>query len=330
MPKMTKDDDPEAYIEAFERHALMTGLDKRFWASQLGALVVGKAQAAYQALSRDDALDYEHMKEAILYRLEINPEHYRCQFQAKKGPEAKQPRVLLQLLQDLLDKWKIQNQEGWLGEIEASKGSADETDGVDLSDLTSSLLFREAQEEDPEIGALREQAQDYRCLNAMAVFDAFPMPHVAELIERIGDARYISTLDLAKGYWQIPVAKRSRLKTAFGTPWGLYEFVRMPFGLHGAATMFQRLMDQILAGHAEYAAAYIHDIIIYTRTWEQHKSTLWAILTELRRTGLTANPQKCALAQKETKYLGFLVGRCMIKPLTDKVETIRNFTVPQD
>ncbi|KYO28237.1 hypothetical protein Y1Q_0005904 [Alligator mississippiensis] len=73
MPKMTKDDDPEVYIEAFEWHALMTRLDKRYWASQLGALVVGKAQAAYRVLSRDDAQDYEHVKEAILYRLEIKP-----------------------------------------------------------------------------------------------------------------------------------------------------------------------------------------------------------------------------------------------------------------
>ncbi|KYO26123.1 hypothetical protein Y1Q_0003871 [Alligator mississippiensis] len=67
VPKMTKDDDPEAYIEAFERHALAIRLDKRYWASQLGALVVGKAQATYRALSRDDALDYEHVKKAILY-----------------------------------------------------------------------------------------------------------------------------------------------------------------------------------------------------------------------------------------------------------------------
>ncbi|KYO17394.1 hypothetical protein Y1Q_0020019 [Alligator mississippiensis] len=93
MPKMTKDDDPEVYIEAFERHALMTRLDKRYWASQLGALVVGKAQAAYRALSRDDTQDYEQVKEAILYRLEINFKHYRRQFQAKKGPKAKQLRV---------------------------------------------------------------------------------------------------------------------------------------------------------------------------------------------------------------------------------------------
>ncbi|KYO32540.1 hypothetical protein Y1Q_0013051 [Alligator mississippiensis] len=104
MPKLTGDDDPEAYIEAFECHALMTGLDKVYWASQLGALVVGKAQAAYQALPRDDACNYERMKAAILYRLEINPEHYRQLFWAKKGPDERRPMVLLQLLRDLLDK----------------------------------------------------------------------------------------------------------------------------------------------------------------------------------------------------------------------------------
>ncbi|KYO42736.1 hypothetical protein Y1Q_0022395 [Alligator mississippiensis] len=77
MPKMTRDDDLEAYIKAFECHALMTGLDKGYWASQLGALVVGKAQAAYRVLSRHDARDYKSVKAAILYRLEINLEHYR-------------------------------------------------------------------------------------------------------------------------------------------------------------------------------------------------------------------------------------------------------------
>ncbi|KYO24454.1 hypothetical protein Y1Q_0002074 [Alligator mississippiensis] len=87
MPKMTKDDDPEAYIVAFERHALMTGLDQGYWASQLGALVVGKAQAAYWALSREDAWDYELVKQAILYRLEIKPEHYRRLLRTKKWPD---------------------------------------------------------------------------------------------------------------------------------------------------------------------------------------------------------------------------------------------------
>ncbi|KYO29452.1 hypothetical protein Y1Q_0018054 [Alligator mississippiensis] len=89
MPKMTGDDDPEVYIEAFECHVIMTVLDKRYWASQLRALVVGKAQAAYRELPQNEARDYEVVKAAILYRLEINLKHYRRLFRAKKGTEEK-------------------------------------------------------------------------------------------------------------------------------------------------------------------------------------------------------------------------------------------------
>ncbi|KYO27627.1 hypothetical protein Y1Q_0005195 [Alligator mississippiensis] len=104
MPKMMKDDDPEAYIEAFERHALRTGLPQDYWASQLGALVVGKVQAAYRAVPRDEARNYERVKQTILYRLEISPDHYRHLFRDRKGPDERRPWVLLQLLRDLLDK----------------------------------------------------------------------------------------------------------------------------------------------------------------------------------------------------------------------------------
>ncbi|KYO30570.1 hypothetical protein Y1Q_0008217 [Alligator mississippiensis] len=91
MPKMMRDDDPEAYIEAFERHAFMTGLNQEYWASQLGALVVGKAQAAYWALPRDEARDYARVKQVILYQLEISPDHYRRLFRTKKGPGERCP-----------------------------------------------------------------------------------------------------------------------------------------------------------------------------------------------------------------------------------------------
>ncbi|KYO26715.1 hypothetical protein Y1Q_0019186 [Alligator mississippiensis] len=87
MPKMMQEDDPKAYIEAFERYAILRGLDKGYWASQLGA--PGKAQAAYQGLPHDKAHDYDWIKTAILYQLEINLEHYRRLFRAKKGPEEK-------------------------------------------------------------------------------------------------------------------------------------------------------------------------------------------------------------------------------------------------
>ncbi|KYO47746.1 RNA-directed DNA polymerase-like protein [Alligator mississippiensis] len=123
---------------------------------------------------------------------------------------------------------------------------------------------------------------DFRKVNAVAKFDAYPMPRVDELVENIGKARYISTLDLTKGYWQVPLAPEDQEKTAFATPWGLLQFQRMPFGLHGAAATFQRLMDRVLAPHMDYAAAYIDDII-YTEEWANHLQALRAVIHDLRR-----------------------------------------------
>ncbi len=89
---------------------------------------------------------------------------------------------------------------------------------------------------------------DFRKLNAISFFDAYPMPRIEDLLERIGRAAYITTLDLCKGYWQVPLEKQSRPLTAFRTPFGLFQFTVMPFGLHGAPATFQRLMDKVLQG----------------------------------------------------------------------------------
>ena len=84
---------------------------------------------------------------------------------------------------------------------------------------------------------------DYRRLNAVSIVDAYPMPRIEDLIDYIGQAKFISTLDLTKGYWQVPVVEEDRGKTAFTTPFGLFQFRRMPFGLQGAPATFQRMMD---------------------------------------------------------------------------------------
>ena len=89
---------------------------------------------------------------------------------------------------------------------------------------------------------------DYRKLNSVSEADAYPMPRIDELIDRLGSANYISTLDLTRGYWQVPVAQESQPKTAFTTPFGLFNFTVMPFGLHGAPATFQRMMDTLLRG----------------------------------------------------------------------------------
>lgn len=87
---------------------------------------------------------------------------------------------------------------------------------------------------------------DYRKLNSVSKSDAYPMPRVDELIDRLGPAKFITTLDLTRGYWQVPVHADSQEKTAFTTPFGLFHFKVMPFGYQGAPATFQRLMDKVL------------------------------------------------------------------------------------
>ncbi len=148
------------------------------------------------------------------------------------------------------------------------------------------------------------------------------MPRVDELLDRLGRARYISTLDLTKGYWQVPLSAEARPKSAFSTPSGHWQYRTLPFGLHGAPATFQRLMDILLRPHQQYAAAYLDDVVIHSERWEDHLDRLRRVLMELRRAGLTANPRKCHLALFEAKYLGFQVGRGLIKPQEKKVEAV--------
>ncbi|XP_075768997.1 uncharacterized protein LOC142821566 [Pelodiscus sinensis] len=169
---------------------------------------------------------------------------------------------------------------------------------------------------------------DFRKVNAISRFDAYPMPRTEELLERLGQAEYFSILDMTKGYWQIPLTPASKEKTTFPTPWGLFQFVTMPFGLHGAAATFQRLMDRLLQPHHAYAAAYIDDVVIYSPTWTAHLQHLEAILKSLKEAGLTANPRKCQLGRREVTYLGYTVGQGTVRPLVDKVKAVQECKTP--
>ncbi|CAM4662313.1 unnamed protein product [Lepidochelys olivacea] len=100
---------------------------------------------------------------------------------------------------------------------------------------------------------------------------------------------------------------------AFSTPEGLFQYTVLPFGLHGAPATFQRLMDKLLRPHTSYAAAYLDDVIIHTPDGETYLGKVEAVLDLLRQAGLTANPAKCAIGLAEAKYLGYIVGRGMVK-----------------
>jgi len=170
---------------------------------------------------------------------------------------------------------------------------------------------------------------DFRYLNSVSKFDSYPMPRIEELIERLGNAKYLSTVDLCKGYWQVPLSSRSKELTAFRTPWGLHHFKTMPFGLHGAPPTFQRLMDQVLHGLSDFTSAYLDDIVIFSETWEEHLKHLQMVLRRIQEAGLTINPDKCALAKKEIEYLGYVLGNGVIRPQVGKVQAIKSFTLPK-
>ncbi|XP_026050763.1 uncharacterized protein LOC113037671 [Carassius auratus] len=169
---------------------------------------------------------------------------------------------------------------------------------------------------------------DFRYLNSVSQFDSYPTPRISDLIDRLGQSKYLTTMDLSKGYWQIPLTPPSRPLTAFRTPRGLFHFKVLPFGLHGAVATFQRLIDQVLRG-LPFAAAYLDDIVIYSNTWEEHVQHLAEVLQRLQNAGLTVNPTKCAIAKQETEYLGYVIGQGVVRPQVKKVQALERCAVPQ-
>uniref|UniRef100_A0A803KDA6 Gypsy retrotransposon integrase-like protein 1 n=1 Tax=Xenopus tropicalis TaxID=8364 RepID=A0A803KDA6_XENTR len=169
---------------------------------------------------------------------------------------------------------------------------------------------------------------DYRKLNQVTVTDAYPMPRVDELLDHLGNAKYLTTLDLSRGYWQIPLAPGDQEKSAFITPYGLFQFTVMPFGMKNAPATFQRVVNQLLEGCQEFAQAYLDDIAIFSNTWEEHVQHLQRVLERIRQAGLTLKPGKCHFGMAEVQYLGHRVGSGRVMPEPAKVEVIVNWPTP--
>ena len=131
---------------------------------------------------------------------------------------------------------------------------------------------------------------DYRKLNAITTPDPYAIPLIETLIDELGQSLILSKLDMNKGFYQIPVAESDVQKTAFCTPWGKYEFLRMPFGLRNAPATFQRCMNSVLQGINGYSNAYIEYIIVFSKYWEEHVWHITCVLSRMRNFGITAKP----------------------------------------
>ena len=176
---------------------------------------------------------------------------------------------------------------------------------------------------------------DYRGLNAVTKADTFPLPRIDDLLDQLGGARYFSTLDLASGFWQIRMDPNSREKTAFVTPHGLYEFLVMPFGLTNAPAVFQRLMQRVISGlnpdgGTAFVAAYLDDILVFSKTLPEHLDHLKTVISRLRSVDLKLKPSKCKFVCKEVEYLGHVITSSGLRPNARLTEAVRNFPRPEN
>lgn len=172
---------------------------------------------------------------------------------------------------------------------------------------------------------------DFRALNKKTKKEHYPLPRIDDQLDSLSGHRYYSTLDLASGYYQIPMAETSKHLTAFVTPDGHYEFNRMPFGLVNAPFTFQRAINNIL-GNSRFkrAFAYMDDIIIPSKTIEEGLRTLADILEIFRSSGLTLNLSKCHFLKHSIDYLGFEVNESGFKPGRKKIDAVEKFPRPID
>ena len=172
----------------------------------------------------------------------------------------------------------------------------------------------------------------FRSTNSFAFFIA-PIPDdilpainsiCLVILDQLGGARYFSTLDLASGYWQVPLREEDMEKTAFSVGADHYEFTVMPFGLTNAPATFQRMMGNLLKG-IKGCLVFIDDIIIFSDTWEQHQRILDEVFRRVRAAGLKIKRDKCQFAQESVKFLGHIVSARGTEPDSSKVEAVRDF-----
>jgi hypothetical protein len=172
---------------------------------------------------------------------------------------------------------------------------------------------------------------DFRQLNERTIKDSYALPRIEEMLDSLRGNRFFSVLDMKSGYHQVEIHEDHKERTAFTVgPLGFYEFNRMPFGLSNAPATYQRLMEECLSGlNLNICLVYIDDIIIFSRTYEEHLERLELVFRRLQDCGLKLSPAKCKFFKHRVKYVGYIVSENGIEVDPDKVVKIQEWPTPR-
>ena len=173
---------------------------------------------------------------------------------------------------------------------------------------------------------------DFRQLNARTKKDSYPLPRMQETMESMVGARFFSTMDLKSGFWQVKMLEKSRQYTAFTVgSMGIFEFLRMPYGLCNTPATFQRLMQKCLGElNLTYALIYLDDVIVFSQTEEEHLTRLRAVFECFWEHGLKLKPSKCHFLRKEIAFLGHKVLEERMKPGDEGLKSIAEMAPPHN
>jgi hypothetical protein len=170
---------------------------------------------------------------------------------------------------------------------------------------------------------------DYRALNKVTVKDAFPLPNIESSLDTLSDNMFMTTLDMATGYYQLEIDERDRHKTAFITKYGQFEHVKLAFGLCNSPATFSRVFQLVLQGLAwKECLAYLDDIIVLGKNFKDRLDNLYQVLERFRRYNLKLKSTKCNLFQNEVKFLGKIFSSEGIKINPENVQTIKKWPTP--
>ena len=171
---------------------------------------------------------------------------------------------------------------------------------------------------------------DFRKLNNRTIKDGYSLPRIEDTLDCLHGAVWFSTLDLKSGYWQVELEEEAKPLTAFTVgPLGFWECEHMPFGLTNAPATIQRLMEFCLGElHLNWCIIYLDDIIVFSRTPEEHVHRLKAVFEKLRAAGLKLKPSKCEFFKQEIKYLGHVVSKEGVSTDPDKIKSVTEWPQP--